>query len=108
MLGGGWFVVSRDMNLKKLAPCLIFGLLLLMVRAGTTSCLDGVSRMAWERTYGERENVAYSAQQTSDGGFILCGSRSGKGIWLAKSDPEGQLEGENVYEDKDIYGGTAI
>jgi len=57
----------------------------------------------WSRTFGgSGQDVAYSAQQTSDGGYILAGSTSSFGsgrddAWLIKTDSFGNEEWSRTF-----------
>jgi hypothetical protein len=56
---------------------------------------DAAGVVQWEETYGgTKEDRAYSARQTADGGFILAGSTESfgsgkKDVYLVKTDPFG-------------------
>ena len=66
----------------------------------TNSCGDTI----WTKTFGgNRYDVAYSVQQTSDGGYILTGNtKSYNGtnvndVWLIKTDINGNMKWEKNY-----------
>jgi hypothetical protein len=70
--------------------------------------LDKNGNLEWWKTYGGLEwDVAYSIQQTSDGGFIVAGTGSiygdiaynhgGSDVWIIKLDKNGNLEWEKTY-----------
>lgn len=67
---------------------------------------DSNGALLWEKTFGgDREDVGYSVQQTSDGGYIVAGYTGsfGKGlysVYVVKTD----LEGDTVWTK--TYGGT--
>jgi hypothetical protein len=55
----------------------------------------------WNKTYGEGDwSVAYSVQQTSDGGYVIGGDTSTGGIfyfYLVKVDADGNLQWDRKY-----------
>ncbi len=69
---------------------------------------------SWSRTFGGSENdLAYSVQQTSDGGYILFGTTLSYGagnydFWLIKTDAEGNKEWERTFGGSDWDGGTSV
>ncbi len=72
---------------------------------------DGEGNMLWQRTFGgDKEDVGFSVQQTSDGGFILLGWTSSFGagesdFWLIKVDGEGTMLWQRTFgSDKSDYG----
>ena len=60
----------------------------------------------WARTYGGSKNeVGYSVQQTSDGGYIVAGQTEsfgagGTDFWVLKLSPNGSVEWERTYGGK--------
>ena len=66
--------------------------------------LDGSANTAWEKTLGgENDDVAYSVQQTSDGGYILAGvtgsyGKGGSDIWVLKLNAVGHCSGDSCPE----------
>jgi len=58
---------------------------------------DSSGEIIWEHTFGESKHErAWSVQQTSDGGYIICGEKEIGGlndfdIWLLKTDSNGEL-----------------
>lgn len=55
---------------------------------------DSVGNMIWEKIYGGMHCAAYSVQQTSDSGYIICGHKAefGNGgweVWLLKTNSLG-------------------
>ncbi|MFQ5999392.1 MAG: CARDB domain-containing protein, partial [Candidatus Bathyarchaeia archaeon] len=61
---------------------------------------DAYGNMEWNRTYGtDKTERAYSAQQTSDGGYILAGEGPYyyENIWLVKTDVNGNMEWNATY-----------
>jgi len=59
----------------------------------------------WQKTYGgSKEDVPYSIQQTSDGGYIVGGETNSFGvgyydIWILKLSSNGDIEWQNTYGD---------
>ncbi len=68
---------------------------------------DAFGNVQWAKTYGEADNdVAYSVQQTSDGGYIVAGTTvsfgaGGGDIFLVKTDANGNIIWAKT------YGGTS-
>ena len=66
---------------------------------------DNSGEIIWDQTYGGSEHkTACSVQQTSDGGYIICGEIEVGGlneddIWLLKTDSEGELSWEKIFGD---------
>ena len=65
--------------------------------------LDANGNISWQKTYGGNEvDVAYSIQQTSDGGFIVAGETSSfgsgyKDIWILKLNASGGIQWQKTY-----------
>lgn len=75
--------------------------------------LDAGGRTIWERTYPGGGVTLWSAQQTSDGGFILVGETSSLGAvssdaWSMKLDSSGDVEWQRTYGDATEDVGAAI
>jgi hypothetical protein len=52
---------------------------------------DAEGNIIWDKTFGSHgTDDGSSVQQTTDGGYILCGTTEG-GIWLIKTDAEGNI-----------------
>nr|MBC8488084.1 hypothetical protein [Bacteroidota bacterium] len=52
---------------------------------------DDSGSLHWERVFGNGSyDAGYSAEQTSDSGYIVVGENNGQ-IWLIKTDPEGNV-----------------
>ena len=57
----------------------------------------------WNRTFGGAGyNYGYSVQQTTDGGYIIAGSKNRRDAWLIKTDADG------IEEWNSIFGGAAM
>jgi len=70
---------------------------------------DIIGNIEWYNTYGEdgplNIDVAYSVEQTNDGGYIFTGNTLsygaiGSDIWLVKTDNVGNEEWNNIYGGK--------
>jgi von Willebrand factor type A domain len=57
---------------------------------------DASGNELWNKTYvgGPRMDLVNSVRQTTDGGYILCGSTAtrNRGVWLIKTYPSGNVE----------------
>ena len=68
---------------------------------------DALGNMEWEQTFGENnDNLAYSVQQTTDGGYIVGGqtanySADWYGVYLVKTDALGNMEWDNTFGNSD-------
>ncbi|WXG45852.1 MAG: hypothetical protein WED05_04105 [Candidatus Atabeyarchaeum deiterrae] len=64
---------------------------------------DGSGNQQWNKTYGgTNDDIAYSVQQTSDGGYIVAGYTSSFGaglsdFWLVKTDGSGNQQWNKTY-----------
>jgi uncharacterized delta-60 repeat protein len=64
----------------------------------------------WQKAYGSIDwDVAFSAQQTTDLGFIVSGRRAGD-AWVCKLNPDGSVSWQNLYggPDLDNYHGSFV
>jgi hypothetical protein len=67
---------------------------------------DPDGEMQWDKTYGGLyDDVAYSVQQTSDGGYVVCGFTGSFGagyedFWLVKTDSNGNMAWNRTYGGK--------
>lgn len=61
--------------------------------------LDTTGEVEWQKRYGgDGSEIAWSGQQTLDGGYIVAGSSSSfGGLWVIKLDPDGNIEWEKTY-----------
>ena len=68
----------------------------------------------WNQTYGGNDyDIAYSVQQTSDGGYIIAGSTSSYGagysdFWLVKTDENGIEEWNQTYGSINSEGARSV
>ena len=64
---------------------------------------DNAGEIIWNKTYGgSQHETAWSVQQTTDGGYIICGEKDVGGrneydIWLLKTDSNGELLWEKIF-----------
>ncbi|MGD0626587.1 MAG: serine/threonine protein kinase, partial [Thermodesulfobacteriota bacterium] len=69
--------------------------------------LDANGGVVWQKTYGEiNDDVAYSVQQTSDGGYIVAGKSSSFGnffgdMWVLKVKSNGDIDWQKTYGGND-------
>ncbi len=75
----------------------------------------GNGELEWMQTFGgPDDDMGYSVQQTSDGGYILTGCKESedtidKQLWLIKTDPKGRLLWDRVFGGgKDDHGRGVI
>jgi predicted secreted protein len=65
--------------------------------------LDALGAVTWQKTYGgTADDVAYSIQQTTDGGYIVAGRTSSSGaggmdVWVLKLDALGAVTWQKAY-----------
>lgn len=62
--------------------------------------LDTGGKVSWQKTYGGTgDDIAYSIQQTSDGGFLVAGSLTGASVdaLVLRLDPEGAVLWKKTY-----------
>jgi uncharacterized delta-60 repeat protein len=76
--------------------------------------LDADGNGVWQNTYGgANDDVAYSVQQTSDGGYIVAGRTSSFGnifgdIWIIKVKSTGSIDWQKTYGGNDSNSANAI
>jgi hypothetical protein len=67
---------------------------------------DANGNMEWNKTYGGRDwDLAFSVQQTGEGGYVVTGWTSsfgagGNDFWLVKTDANGNMEWNKTYGSK--------
>ncbi|MCC6026464.1 MAG: S-layer homology domain-containing protein, partial [Caldimicrobium sp.] len=70
--------------------------------------LDKDGNIQWQKAYGysQRDNVANSIQQTSDGGYIVAGWTGDLkyfNVWVLKLDKDGNIQWQKIYSNlKDL------
>jgi hypothetical protein len=72
--------------------------------------LDSAGNIEWQKIYGQSfSELAYSIQQTYDGGYVVAGAfpNFGWGIWVLKIDPEGKLEWQEYFKGGQYDAGVA-
>ncbi len=72
--------------------------------------LDSAGGIEWQKKYGRTfAELAYSIQQTNDGGFVIAGAfpTFGWGIWVLKIDPEGEVEWQEYFKGGQYEAGVA-
>jgi hypothetical protein len=85
--------------------------------AGCLIKTDVIGNIEWIKTYGEEGpyniDVAYSVDQTDDGGYIFTGNTQSYGLestqlWLVKTDSKGKEEWNNIYGGKELDHGYSV
>ena len=90
---------------RKFGMVLAFAVLFAMLASVTIGCASGSALgEAWNKTFGGTNyEVAYSVQQTSDGGYILAGPKCtlpygvGSDGWLVKTDTNGNKQWDKTF-----------
>ena len=66
--------------------------------------MDALGNQVWKKIFDKSErDGAYSVEQTTDGGYLICGGtkgfnmRSNMDIWLIKTDGDGSMEWDRTY-----------
>jgi uncharacterized protein YjdB len=85
---------------KKLTSAIL--LLLILLLGGVPALADDGPVVEWERTFGDGgDDMFYSVQQTTDGGYILAGYTDSFGngyqAYLVKTDAQGILQWEKAF-----------
>ena len=99
---------------KKLKIVGIVAVLLLLVSlVGTAQAGAKVPEVEWNKIVGGTEEMAYSVQQTSDGGYILAGSTGSYtagswDFWLLKIDSNGNKEWNKTFGGADVEEATFV
>ena len=74
---------------------------------------DSQGNEEWSHVFGEDREVGYSVQQTTDGGFIVTGTKrtdeNGNGdVWLIKTDSDGNEEWNQIFGGSESDGGYSV
>lgn len=75
---------------------------------------DGNGTMEWNRTFGGRyQDIGYSVQQTSDGGYIVVGSTYNHSVgsidlWMIKTDENGNEQWNKRHGGAGADGGSSV
>lgn len=75
---------------------------------------DAAGNLVWGRTFGGSGwDRGYSVQQTSDGGYIVCGETSSYGagacdVYLLKTDSSGNLQWQRTFGGSDCDSGRSV
>jgi len=75
--------------------------------------IDADGNMQWNKPYGGAHwDMAYSVQQTSDGGYVIVGQTDSFGIgadvWLVKTDSAGNMQWQRTYGGADVDGARSV
>jgi transcription elongation factor Elf1 len=75
---------------------------------------DADGNKLWDKTFGGKEiDVGVSAQQTTDGGYIVCGSTfsyrgDSEDIWLIKTDADGNKLWDKAFGGEGTHAGRSV
>jgi len=75
---------------------------------------DTEGNKLWDKTFGgEKNDIGISVQQTSDGGYIVCGSTDsyradGEDIWLVKTDADGNKLWDKTFGGNGFNAGRSV
>jgi len=75
---------------------------------------DNAGEIIWDKTFGGSEHeTAWCVQQTTDGGYIICGEKDVGGlneydIWLLKTDSNGELLWNKIFGGFNIDEGWSV
>jgi hypothetical protein len=98
-------ILGKLTNMKTLIhllPAVLLFILFLLEPA-----LAGAPPLQWQKTFGGSDkDGGYSVQQTTDGGYIIIGDTiSYDGVYLIKTDPNGNSEWEKTFG---ALGGSSV
>ena len=72
---------------------------------GDSTAAETAPGVEWEKTFGGADyDVGNCVQQTSDGGYIICGYNSNFDFWLIKTNSDGNKQWDKTYGE---YSGEA-
>jgi hypothetical protein len=103
----------------RFAYCLVLllGFISFISLSACTGLLELVSEpgpdLQWSRTFGDGGENTYgnSVQQTTDGGYILCGmieTPDEEGAWLIKTDADGNKLWDNIFNPVEVAWANSV
>jgi hypothetical protein len=112
--GGGYVDVAKDVRQTSDGGYVVVGYTSVVINEYDIWLLktDANGDTLWTKTFGgSNSDLGYSVEQTSDGGYILCGDNQGAGqahhnAYLVKTYPNGNLDWDEEYggNQTDEYG----
>ncbi|MHC4632587.1 MAG: hypothetical protein ACYS9C_15155, partial [Planctomycetota bacterium] len=92
-------------TLIHLLPAFLLFILFLLEPA-----FAGAPPLKWQKTFGGSDkDGGYSVQQTTDGGYIIVGSSiSYDGVYLIKTEPNGNSEWEKTFGEAGVAGVSSV
>jgi hypothetical protein len=77
---------------------------------------DSSGKKLWDRTFGGKEaDIGSSVQQTTDGGYIICGkttsyetNKNKEEVWLIKTDAKGNKLWDKTFGDEIVARGESV